>query len=677
MRTFFCLMVWCVSPLAYSQLTITRDDFWSIGDQYELLGVVPDTLMEGNPGQGQNWVFNNLVRDSQFDRTVEMVDPLFTTLGSSYPRATHAEFEDVNGSPNYVFYEVTQNEVTLLGVFGQGVSAIYADGATFFPFPMSYGVESDDVFSASFNTGGGQIERTGTIETECDASGSLTINGETFQNAIRVRTEQKIEDMTAGFLIKTDTVSYAYFVSEDKRWPVFVISYVETDVGGFSTSAKNAFYRDLTPDEPPPTDSFTRMLPHMTSPTGGFEAELIFWNSAPAQSILRVRAMNGQGDNLAEVDITMNGREIRRVQVQTLFPGQNPTHFGLTGADDVKSVIAYRAANGQAATAHLAEDASHSREYWAYPGEWDLIFDGMALVNTGSAEALVTAELVGGNAANATLSNALAINGKYISTFDSVFADASDRVLHITSSQNLAATFLKGTYLGNEPSFLYANNPHPETDIFIVERWIPHITRVGGGFETDVLLLNTGNSTELATITGYQNNGSIVFAQNVPLMAGELRRVPAADFFMGQDVSHIASLASGKVLVSAAYKSATGQAASAFVHQNGDGVSEVLVFLGEQDLVFDGMALVNIGTSATDIRGELLNEQGNILESKTLATSLGVRSKTLAVFGDTFTQANGFAVRLTADEAFSAIFLRGTYPGANPAFLFANPSLVK
>lgn len=101
----------------------------------------------------------------------------------------------------------------------------------------------------------------------------------------------------------------------------------------------------------------------------------------------------------------------------------------------------------------------------------------------------------------------------------------------------------------------------------------------------------------------------------------------------------------------------------------------MLVFLGEKDLVFDGMAAVNVGNASTSIRAELLSESGSVLETQTLIGSLAARAKTLAVFGDTFSNSAGFAVRIVSDEPLSAIYLRGTYVGADPAFLFANPAL--
>lgn len=673
MRFFFIATAFC--SLSLAQLTITADDFWEIGDRYELLGVVADSLLEGPEGTGQHWTFNNLILDPSVDRTVEIVTPVSTFLSSSYPDATHVEFEDLGGSPSYVFYQVSQAEVTLLGAYGPGVNAIYTNGATFFPFPMQYGVESDDTFSASFMANGVQVNRTGTIETECDATGTLTLQGVTFNNVIRIRSEQHITDVAGGTTIETETKSYSFFVAEDTRWPVFSINYVEANFGGFSTESKAAFYRNVGATPPPPTNSFTRMVPHMTSPTGGFEAELIFWNSASGQNAIRVRALDASGGNLGDEDLILGPHEIRREQVSNLFAGTNPTHFGLSGDSAIKSVIAYRAASGLAATAHIAEDDMHSKEFWVYPGEWDLIFDGMALVNSGSSNAVVTAELIGDINSSLTLDNSLEPNGKYISTFDALFANASGSIMHIESNQKLAATFLKGTYLGNEPSFLYANTAYPEVDSSFVERWIPHITREAGGFETELYLLNTSNSSQVLTLTGYLSNGAPGFAQGIPLQPGELRRVPATDLFTGVDVSHVSALANGRIIVTAAYRALSGQAASAFVHQSAQTPTEMLVFLGEKDLVFDGMAAVNVGNASTSIRAELLSESGSVLETQTLIGSLAARAKTLAVFGDTFSNSAGFAVRIVSDEPLSAIYLRGTYVGADPAFLFANPAL--
>ncbi|MCB1044743.1 MAG: hypothetical protein KDC35_17500 [Acidobacteria bacterium] len=670
------LLVWVMSVPVFAQLTITADDFWQIGDVYEMQGVNATNLSEGPKGSGQHWTFNNLDFDPSTDRRVEMINPSLTLPGSSFPTATHAEFEDVNGQPSYVYYRVTQQEATLLGVYGASANAVYQDGATFFPFPMSFGVEATDTFAAEFMANNVLVQRTGTIETKCDAAGSMTLQGVTYNNVLRIESEQHIEDMFAGFSTRTDTKSYSYFVAEDTRWPVFIINYVEVDAGGFSTSTKNAFYRNVGTTPPPPTNVFTRMVPHMTSPTGGFEAELIFWNASAAQGALGIRALSNTGANLGDANLTLAPREIRRINVSMLFPGTNPTHFGLSGSDDIRTVIAYRAAAGDAATAHIAEDGTHSKELWVYPGEWDLIFDGMALVNTGSSSARVTAELLGGSSVMSTvLADSLPVNGKFISTFDALFANASDRIMRVASDQNLAATFLKGTYLGAPQSFLYANEAYPEVDSTVVDRWLPHITRAGGGFTTEILMYNASASTQTAIVTGYDASGTPTFGQGVPLMPGELRRTAANDLFGGADVSHVVVRGNGRIITTASYRAASGQAAAAFVHQSPETPNDVVVFLGEEALVFDGMALVNVGNSNANVQGQLLDEQGNVLETKTFDGSLVSRGKTLAVFADVFTNSNGFAVRVISSQPFSAMFLRGTYPGADPAFLFANPYL--
>jgi len=210
-------------------------------------------------------------------------------------------------------------------------------------------------------------------------------------------------------------------------------------------------------------------------------------------------------------------------------------------------------------------------------------------------------------------------------------------------------------------------------------RWVPHVTAPGGGFKTSVHLYNQNILIKrmlTITLTPFDFAGNQLTPQNVTLMPGQLFQQDADILFAGEQVSHFAIDGPGEVHVNIAYQADVENAATAHVPELFDSVQELVFEPAEWDLVFDGMALVNVGQGNSSVFVTQFDENGGFLNARdyTQNEPLKTYEKLLVVFGSDFTQVPGAYFKIETTEPSQILLLRGTYPGTSPSFLYqTNP----
>jgi hypothetical protein len=142
--------------------------------------------------------------------------------------------------------------------------------------------------------------------------------------------------------------------------------------------------------------------------------------------------------------------------------GAEVSHFTISGDTHVVVHASYRAAGeSPAARAGTIESSLIGRIFTVYPGEWPLVWDGVALVNMGGQPANIEAVQLNGlgeEIARVTLESALAPNAKALAVLSDLFAEARDLPIVIHSDQPLAAIFLRGSRQAS-PGYLYETRP--------------------------------------------------------------------------------------------------------------------------------------------------------------------------------------------------------------------------
>jgi len=201
-------------------------------------------------------------------------------------------------------------------------------------------------------------------------------------------------------------------------------------------------------------------------------------------------------------------------------------------------------------------------------------------------------------------------------------------------------------------------------------RWLPHVTRDGGGFQSDFYLANFGDDAAELTLRPFAANGAPLTPVTTTLAAGERRRLEKAALFGGEDVSHAAVDGPDTTAVSVGYRFDLPESAVAQVHEQRGSRRAFSVYPGNWTLNFDGLALINLGNAPARISASQVAPDGSVLAESVLAESLAPGAKLLSVFESVFQAADGAMIRVVSDQPAQATLLRGTRDFVEPALLF-------
>ncbi len=121
-------------------------------------------------------------------------------------------------------------------------------------------------------------------------------------------------------------------------------------------------------------------------------------------------------------------------------------------------------ANGFDSPAHLSESIEPTTTWRVFPGNWDLVFDGLAIVNTGGSDASIVVRQVrndGGVIASRTIVENLGPAAKYLYVPANEFQAVAETYFEIQGTQPLAVTSIRGTYASSGFVYLWENKAIP------------------------------------------------------------------------------------------------------------------------------------------------------------------------------------------------------------------------
>ncbi|MDJ0842172.1 MAG: hypothetical protein QNK37_37070 [Acidobacteriota bacterium] len=200
-------------------------------------------------------------------------------------------------------------------------------------------------------------------------------------------------------------------------------------------------------------------------------------------------------------------------------------------------------------------------------------------------------------------------------------------------------------------------------------RWMAHVTRFDGGFETELRFMNGGDADADMTLTPYLADGQMLDAVGLTVPAGTTHSVDARDLFGESEVSHFAIDGPANCVVYGVYKAQSGVSSVAEVRESGLPVYGISFFEGEyEDTFFDGLALVNHGSEAAAVSARQIAPDGSVLDEETIQEDLAPNAKALISFSDVFDNQPGSVIEVSADQPFNATLLRGT-EGEAPAVM--------
>jgi len=204
----------------------------------------------------------------------------------------------------------------------------------------------------------------------------------------------------------------------------------------------------------------TRWVAHITQDGGGFTTRFIFNNSGASAS-MQLFGYSNEGDLLEQVDLTIQEESYQTLSYQELFSVPEISHFSIFGDETVQVLTAIKAIHGQGASAHLNENNVFESPISFFSGEWESIFDGIALINTGDEPIQVnlTASPVGQDAQTIVIENQLAPKAKCLNVLESTFeVMPEDTRITIQCSGPFSLIALRGTNPDVIPGFLFQNH---------------------------------------------------------------------------------------------------------------------------------------------------------------------------------------------------------------------------
>jgi len=210
------------------------------------------------------------------------------------------------------------------------------------------------------------------------------------------------------------------------------------------------------------SDSSKRMATHVTSFTGGFTTDIRFANasSSTAQMTLMGYLADGSMGAQAMVQVPANG--VMNYASTDLFGDVQVSHFMIDGPKTCTVSLVYRANGAEAVSAEVHESSQTGHSFGIYEGEWNLVWDGAAIINHGDHDATVSIEQVDslGKVQKVAESMVIAPNSKGLSVFSSMFTQGEPgSIIQVTSDQPVSITFLRGTQSGVTPSLLFVTTP--------------------------------------------------------------------------------------------------------------------------------------------------------------------------------------------------------------------------
>lgn len=682
LRTHLLVLILASSSLLFAQRDFTRADTFAIGDSASYLAVDATGLNPGPAGNGITWDFSNLTRIPAEDYETRWDSPNVAPNQADFPGANLVEIQDLEDTTGYTFFDVSDSRFILLGLDLPDVGVLtYSDTNLWINFPLSFGESQNDDFVGTYtSTELGPptiVNRTGNLMTTYDGYGTIILpDGTVVNDVIRLKLNQTIDDVinASGITVTTRVITETYeWFKQGVPGPIFQVTFGDTTITppGQTFSSVSATYQGVDGSGNTPSFAGKNRGAHLTAQGGNFDTQVLVQNPSGAPNTLTLTPYNNSGSDLNSVDVNVTGNGVNRALQDTLFPADAGS-FVSDGCSSCVFSVGYRAAGiDNASTAHVHQTDRFETEFTVIPGEWSVLFDGVAVINNGDQVAAVEAVQIGpdGNVIRAeTLNAALAPGAKQLSIFNTIFDEVPGSVVKLRSAQPMAVMVLR---ISTDGRFLYQNVPLPKPRDLGEVRYLAHITSETGGFDTDIIAHNLGDTQGVVGILPFDSDGNALDGAEISLAPGETKTFLKTEL-LDPAASHALVTGSVDCVVSTGYRARVADASTAPVHETELIEDSFLVYPGEWDILFDGIALVNAGGEPATITVDQIDDNGNVLDTVTLVDGLAVNAKFLGVLEGQLEANPDTILRFNTNQPLAVLTLRLS---KDARFLYNNPPL--
>ena len=674
-----CLFLFCGPTYLWAQSDLTRADVYDIGDTAKYFALDATNAEPGPAGTGVVWDFSHLTHIPEEDYEVFYEAASVAPNAGSFPQANMVAIQDAGATTAYTFFNVSDTRFVLEGLDLPDVGVVtYSDKNIWVDFPLSYNQTQEDDFvgTYTFNVEGfsGIADRTGSLSTFYDGFGTIILpDGTSVENVRRLKLEQTVTDVVtvAGTSITTvvETTTYNFFAEGDRQ-QVFQLTLADTTVTppGMTVPSKVASYRK--PDGGGSATLASRRGAHLTVQGGDFDSEILIRNPTDTAQKITLQPVDGNGAALAAVTVDLDPGETSRVLQQQYF-ASDAQSFTSSGCEACTFSVGYRAIAAEGSTAQVHQTQRFENEFYFYPGEWALLFDGAAIVNAGAADAVIEAIQLdhdGQMIDKVTLVDGLAPDAKFLTIFNNLFDDIPDSLVKLSSNEPMAVMILR---ISSDKLFLYQNLPLPPLPNGDESRWIAHITSENGGFDTDVMLHNSSDSEKSVTLQPYDLSGQEMDPVKVSVAANATLRFAKTDLFNG-DTSHASISGAPECQVTVGYRAKGPDSSTANIHEGPPVGTAFTLYPGEWDLLFDGFALVNTGDGNATITVTQIGDDGQERATAVLAQDLAPNAKFLGLLEGVIEEDPNAIIQVESTQPLAVLSLRLS---KDNRYLYNNPPL--
>ena len=276
MKTYLLPLKFLLTALLFAsainaQIILNSDRKPVIGDSFTTKYMDTTGVNEGASGSNITWDFSNVTATGE-QWTAQYVNPSEAPGDSLFPDADVAVNYD---GLSYSFYDTESNTVHSLGMAYEDFSIVYFNTEKISEYPFTFNSTFLDNFQAQYELGEGLIvHNIGITQFTGDAFGNIILPDGSNHAALRVKIFRQTADtiFVAGIPLSTTEVkstTYEWYTNESK-FPVFGISYLEINVNGNITTDKKVDYNTETPtavkDEPKQVVSGFELLQNYPNP---------------------------------------------------------------------------------------------------------------------------------------------------------------------------------------------------------------------------------------------------------------------------------------------------------------------------------------------------------------------------------------------------------------------------
>ncbi len=429
------ILILCTALTGLAQTReLTSEDFWEVGMTADYLAIDPldVELLLDTSGADVTWDLSGVTRIPSLDYSSEYLDTsTFTDAPKGVnvvERQTYAE--DVIDW----YYGIDEADMRLYKIGGT-VALLNIDYTPHLPY-LTFPTVFDTATTSNVTISSGGLSSPATSTVTYDSYGTLITPTGRFENTVLVKNEQVV-------LLNSQRITlYAWF-APGIRTPVCVFRDLDNELG--------AYYLDVSGDAV--LGLYERFIPHLTNTSGGFLTSLLLHNPTSEAAELTLQPFTEGGIALQSSVVSLSGASTQTIAHVGFLPN-DASHLGIEGCESCNVSVAYKVEGGGSAHAH--ETGPMGKEFLVYPGEKDLLIDGMAMVNLSLEEAVVT--MTARDADNGFLGEVeftIAGNSKALKLFLGL-SETPPTVIHIQSSQDVVVLFLR---LNGDSTLLFENRP--------------------------------------------------------------------------------------------------------------------------------------------------------------------------------------------------------------------------